>query len=204
MSLKRDVELLFEAGTLRFVDRMWKQLFGPELQNDAEHAFRVIWSALILAKMEQLSGRNRKQNIDTGKLIKMALVHDLVESRTGDTHYLSRRYTKRDDMLAIKDIFKSTSLDKEFVEIFKEYEERKTLEAKIVKDADNLDIDIETREVEYRGGKIPRMWRKFRTTARADFYTKSAKKLAQAVVKADPNDWHQLGRNRFTTGDWKK
>lgn len=197
MSLKRDVELLFEAGTLRFVDRMWKQLFGPELQNDAEHAFRVIWTALILAKME-------KKKTDSEKIVKMSLVHDLVESRTGDTHYLSRRYTKRDDMLAIKDIFKSTSLEKEFVKIFEEYEERKTLEAKIVKDADNLDIDIETREVEYRGGKIPRMWKKFRKTARADFYTKSAKKLAEATMKADPNDWHQLGRNRFTSGDWKK
>jgi len=48
------------------------------------------------------------------------------------------------------------------------------------------------------------MWKKFRTTARADFYTKSAKKLAAAILKADPNDWHQLGRNRFTSGDWRK
>ncbi len=197
MSIKRDVELIFETGSLRFVDRMWKQMFGNNLQNDAEHVFRIIWVALILTKMES-------KKIDQNKILKMALVHDLVETRTGDTHYLSRRYTKRNDMLAIKDIFKSTSLEKEFVEIFEEYEERKTLEAKIVKDADSLDIDIETREVQFRGGKIPRLWKKFRQTARADFYTKSAKKLAAAILKADPNDWHMLGRNRFTTGDWKK
>lgn len=195
--MKRDVELLFEIGSLRFVDRMWKQLFGPALSNDAEHCFRIGWIALILAGMEK-----RKTNSE--KIIKMALVHDVVESRTGDTHYLSRRYTSRNDMLAIKDIFKSTSLEKEFLALFEEYEERKTLEAKIVKDADSLDIDMETREVEYRGGKVPRLWKKFRRTARADFYTSSAKKLAAAVLKADPNDWHQLGRNRFNTGDWRK
>lgn len=203
MGLKRDVELIFETGTLRFVDRMWKQLFGPELQNDAEHTFRIVWVALILANMA-LSGRNRKLKIDINKIIKMVLVHDLVESRTGDTHYLSRRYTKRNDILAAKDIFKSTSLEKEFITIFEEYEKRETIEAKIAKDADNLDIDIETREVKARGGKIPRMWGKFRRTARRDFYTNSAKKLAQAILSADPNDWHQLGRNRFNSGDWKK
>ena len=134
----------------------------------------------------------------------MALVHYLVESRTGDTHYLSRRYTKRDDMLAIKDIFHSTSLEKDFLELFEEYEIRESLEAKIVKDADSLDIDVETREVKFRGGKIPRLWKKFRATAQRDFYTTSAKKLAKAVLSADPHDWHQLGRNRFNSGDWKK
>ena len=197
MSIKRDVELVFETGSLRFVDRMWKQLFGNNLQNDTEHTFRIVWVALIIARME-------KKKIDTEKIMKMALVHDLVESRTGDTHYLSRRYTDRNDMLAIKDIFKSTSLEKDFIEIFEEYEERKSLEAKIVKDADNLDIDIETREVEFRGGKIPRLWRKFRARARRDFYTDSAKKLTGAILKSDPNDWHMLGRNRFNSGDWKK
>ena len=199
MSFKRNLELIFEAGSLRFVHRTWDQLFGPRLQNTAEHSYRIMWVALILAEME-----SKKHKVDTGKLIKMILVHDLVETRTGDTHYLSRSYTKRNDELAIHDILKSTILEKEFSKLFEEFEERKTIEAKIAKDADNLDIDIETREAVCRGGKAPKMWKKFRATARRDFYTESAKKLAKDILKADPNDWHMLARNRYNTGDWRK
>lgn len=197
MSLKRDIEFIFEIGRLRFVDRAWKQLFGPDLQNVSEHTMRVVWLSLIVAKYE-------KTKIDENKLIKMAIVHDLDESRTGDTHLVSRRYSTRFSQKAIDDIFKATALNDSFITIFQEFEKCKTLEAKIVKDADNLDVDIETVEAKSRGGKIPRLWRKFRLMTYKDFYTQSAKKIARTIERADPNDWHQLGRNRFNDGDWKK
>jgi putative hydrolase of HD superfamily len=197
MSLKRDLELIYEVGSLRFVDRAWKQFFGPDLQNVSEHSFRIIFTALMIARME-------KAKIDEAKLLKMAMVHDLVESRTGDTHYQSRRYCHRDEQMAIKDILKSTVFEKEFLEIYQEFEDRKSLEAKIVKDADNLDIDIEIKETTTRGGKVPSTWKDHRKKVYKDYYTASAKRLAKAILSSDPNDWHQLGRNRFNTGDWKK
>ncbi len=214
MSLKRNVELIYEVGSLRFVDRMWKQFFGPDLQNVSEHSYRVIFTALAIARSEKkkvseaLSGRNGKLNnrieIDESKIIKMALIHDLVESRTGDLHYQSRRYCTRDEESAAKDIFKGTFFEKDFLELFEEYERRKSLEAKIVKDADNLDVDIEIMETTTRGGKAPRTWQNHRKMVYKDFYTSSAKKLWKAFYTTDPNDWHQLGKNRFNTGDWKK
>jgi len=149
MSTKRDVELIYEIGCLRFVDRAWKQFFGPNLQNVSEHSFRVVFVALMIARME-------KRKVDESKIMKMALIHDLAESRTGDLHYLSKRYCKREEKGAAKDIFAKTVFEKDFVDLFEEYEERKSLEAKIVKDADNLDIDIEIRENTTRGVKIPR------------------------------------------------
>ena len=197
MSLKKDTELIYEVGMLRFVDRMWKQFFGPDLQNVSEHSFRIIFTSLMIARME-------KAKISEEKIMKMALIHDLVESRTGDTHYLSRRYCHREEGMAIKDILKGTIFEKEFLLLYEEFEERKTLEAKIVKDADNLDVDIEIRETTARGGKAPKDWKNHRKKVYKDFYTNSARKIAKTIATSDPNDWHMLGRNRFNSGDWKK
>ncbi len=197
MSLKRDTEFIYEVGMLRFVDRAWKQFFGPDLQNVAEHSYRVAFTALLIARTE-------KVKVSEEKILKMALIHDLVESRTGDLHYQSRRYAKRDDEGAARDIFYRTSFGKDFLELFEEYEKRESIEAKIVKDADHLDVDIEIRETTTRGGKLPRTWKSHRRMVYKDFYTASAQKLYKSFYACDPNDWHMLGKNRFNTGDWKK
>ncbi|MCX6807103.1 MAG: HD domain-containing protein [Candidatus Berkelbacteria bacterium] len=77
---KRDLEFIYEVGALRFLQRNWKQFLNADFQNISEHTFRVIWIALILAKHENVNSHE--------KIIKMALVHDLSESRTGDAHYV--------------------------------------------------------------------------------------------------------------------
>jgi len=197
MSMKRDVEFIYELGMLRFVDRAWKQFFGGNLQNVSEHSFRVIFTALMIARLE-------KAKLNEAKLIKMAMIHDLAESRTGDLHYQSRRYCERDEKRATKDMFVKTVFEKDFLDLLNEYEERKCLEAKIVKDADNLDVDIEMKENTSRGMKLPRTWRAHRKTVYKELYTASAKKLSKALESADPHDWHMLGRNRFNSGDWKE
>lgn len=71
---KRDIEFLYEIGCLRFIPRAWQQLLVPSGANLAEHILRVMWIAIVIAKYE-------KADID--KVIKMALVHDVSESRTG-------------------------------------------------------------------------------------------------------------------------
>ncbi|MBI4363505.1 MAG: HD domain-containing protein, partial [Candidatus Doudnabacteria bacterium] len=82
MSLKRDLELLYEIGAFRFVNRTWVQMLSPEFASTTEHTYRVMWLSLIIAKYEGVTNYE--------KILKMALVHDLPESRTGDVHYVSR------------------------------------------------------------------------------------------------------------------
>ena len=53
MSQKRDLELLYEMGCLRFINRAWSQFLGSKFANLAEHHFRVIWLSKILAKIEK-------------------------------------------------------------------------------------------------------------------------------------------------------
>lgn len=196
-SLSRDIEFIYEIGCMRHIQRAWKQFYGANFQNDTEHTFRVIWIALIIAQHEGVS--------NTEKIVKMGLVHDLSESRTGDVHYVSREYTKRNEKQAVKDVFDNTSIQDEFISLWNEYHERKTIESKIVKDADNLDVDFEIREQNVQGHEFERVWKKKREQVMSEaLYTKTAKNMWNEIYSSDPHSWHMNAMNRFTKGDWKK
>ena len=195
----RDIELMFEISAFRGMPRAWGHWLGPQTANHAEHSFRVALYALMIAKAE------KKGNHE--KILKMALMHDLPESRCSDVDYVQRFYVTRNEDLATQDVFADTVLHDEAIVILKEYHERKTIEAKIVKDADYLDIDVELREQIVRGqqslekDQVP--MRKDRIYPR--LYTKTAKKLFTEIHKANPHAWHQNAqRNRFNGGDWQK
>ena len=198
----RDIELLFELGCLRFIDRTWRQFLGADFANLAEHTLRVTWLSLIIAKYEESQSSNLK--IDYEKLLKMAIVHDLSESRAGDVHYVSRLYTQRDEEKAIKDTLQKTVLSDEFIDLWKEYEKRKSEEARIVKDADILDVDLELQEQAARGVTLKAEWYENRKVgASQKLSTNTARVLWDKIYKSNPHDWHNLGKNRFTQGDWK-
>lgn len=192
-----DVNFIFEMGNLRFIDRMWRRFLNVDFANLAEHHFRVFWIAMIIAAHEK--------NVDTAKVAKMALVHDIAESRTGDVDYLARQYVERNEQLAIDDMLAGTAIEKEFHALIEEYEKRETLEAKIVKDADNLDVDFELAEQASRGDLLQHRWQGNRQfVADERLYTKTAKKFFSQLKTADPHEWHLIGRNRRVGGDWKK
>lgn len=193
---KRDVQFLFEMGSIRYVNRTWRRFLNPNVANLAEHHFRVFWVAMAIAAHEG--------PVDTGKIAKMVMVHDIAESRTGDVDYLSRQYVKRNEELGITDMLSGTGLEQEFLELWEEYEERQSLEAKIIKDADNIDIDMELKEQaamgnqSIRDSKTPLRIKQ----VRPKLYTETAKQMFDEIQAANPHDWHALGRNRTTHGDW--
>jgi 5'-deoxynucleotidase YfbR-like HD superfamily hydrolase len=196
-SLHRDVEFLYEMGTLRYATRTWNQFLNPGCQNLTEHTLRVIWIALILAKHEGVS--------DTGKVVKMAICHDISESRSVDVNYISRQYADRHEDKAIADTLVGTAIQEEFLPIWEEYERKDCLEAQIVKDADNLDVDLELKELEAMGNKLGQALQPIRDKVSAtQFFTETAKKMWREIQNSDPHSWHMTGKNRFTTGDWSK
>ena len=90
-------------------------------------------------------------------------------------------------------VFQGTMLEKEVIALLNEYNERQSLEAKIVKDADNLDVDLELKELVKIGDSAAIGMRKgHRPIVRAKkLYTKAAKKMWDDIQKTDPNAWHQ-------------
>ncbi len=196
MSMQRDLELLYEIGCLRFIQRSWHQFLNSHSANLADHHFRVVWIALLIAKHEGAG--------DHEKIMKMALVHDLGESRTGDLHYVSRQYSERNEDLAIDDIFHDTAIGEEIAAIWHEYEKKECIEAKIVKDADNLDVDLELQEMEAVGSTLKKSFEPTRKAVLDRLYTETAKKLWHEIQGSNPHDWHLHARNRLNSGDWKK
>ena len=64
-------------------------------------------------------------------------------------------------------------------------------EAKLVKDADQLDIDLELKELEEKGHKIPEKWSDARDKMTEEtLHTKSAKRLYRKIKKSDPSSWY--------------
>lgn len=189
---QRDLDFLFEVGSLRNVPRAWQQILTAKVQNIAEHSWRTTLIAWIIATAEKA---------DTDKVVKMCLIHDVGESRTGDIAFMHRNYVDRHEELAEDHIFEDTALEAEAGGLLKEYNERKTLEAKIVKDADNLDVDIELKEMAKIGDSSALgMTKDHRPKIRATkLYTKTAKKMWDELQKTDPDRWH-----RVLTGNWVK
>ena len=187
---KRDLEFLFEIGSLRNIPRAWIQHLGVCCASNLEHTMRVVFLALLIARRE---GKG-----DENTIMRMALVHDLPETRTADLAYVHKVYSKTDEASAARDLFAGTAFE-DLEEVLTKYEKRDSIEAKIVKDADNLDIDIELKEYEEQGHKLPAKWRKMRKFVRDEkLYTKTAKSLWDQLQRANVAQWH------MEANKWKK
>ncbi len=189
--MNRDIDFLYEVGSLRNVPRGWRQHLGFDVASDLEHTIRMIWLALIISRME---GKG-----DENKIIKMALVHDVAETRVSDLSYVQKVYVKADEEKAADDMFDGTIVN-DYRKILHEYEERDSIEAKIVKDADNLDVDLELKEIEEMGSKLPQKWtpNNRRLVRDQKLYTESAKKLWDLIQESDPSNWHR-NMNKWLT-----
>jgi len=186
----RDLEFLFEVGSLRNIPRAWIQHFGTSVASTLEHTLRMLFIALLIARRE---GKG-----DEGAIIKMVLAHDLSEARTADLAYVHKVYSEADDLRAARDLFTGTVFG-DFEKMIIAYEKRDSIEAKIVKDADNLDVDVELKELEEQGHKLPAKWAKMRKMVRdKNLYTKSAKKLWDELQKQNVAQWH------MDANKWKK
>jgi len=148
------LKFLEDVGKLKLVAREgWKLRGVKNPESVAEHSFRTAFIAMMLSDIEKCNTQN---------VLKMALLHDLQESKTGDLTVFSKNYVKKKalEKKAIKKIFNSLpkKLRKEYLKIWKEYEEGSTKEAKLVKQADKLELLIQAAEYEKHGYNVSDFW----------------------------------------------
>lgn len=188
MSNQRDLDFLYEVGCLRYMDRVWVQFHRPNVANVAEHTLRVAWIAEVLALRE---------GAEAGKAVRMALAHDLGKSRAGDGHWMNRAYMKRDETKAIAATAAGSSVEADANALWAEFKAAKTLEAQIVKDADNLDVDLEMRERRGEWHFATASDKLRRQVFEQKLYTRSAKELWQEIQDSDPHRWYVDEFNRL-------
>jgi putative hydrolase of HD superfamily len=90
----------------------------------------------------------------------MCLLHDIEEARFGDQNWVNKKYVKVFEKEIVEDQLRGLLNSEELLNLLKEYYERKTLEAKIVKDADLLDQILLLKEYEFQGSKEAARWLK--------------------------------------------
>lgn len=177
MDLSRIADLLFEAGMLNKTPRTGYRFLGTGRQSVAEHLFRT---ALIGYCLCRLRGEG-----DPLKVVLMALVHDLPETRTGDQNYVYKRYVEVREEEALADMIKDTPFG-EFLELLREFNRCETEEARICRDADQLDLILELKEQKDLGNPYASEWLKY---ALKRLKTPEAQRLAEAIMGREFCDW---------------
>jgi len=110
-----------------------------EADSVAAHSFSTALLSYFLAKQLQKEGIK----IDPEKVLKMGLVHDIGETIVGDVGTFVKGMAggvfKNIEEEGVKALVQGLDSEEEIIKLVAEYNDRKSLEARVVKAADNLD-----------------------------------------------------------------
>jgi putative hydrolase of HD superfamily len=127
--LESQVRFILEVDKLKEVFRQTLCTQSRRPENDAEHSWHLCLAVLVLAE------HANEPRLDVLRVLKMVIIHDLVEIDAGDTFaYDTARMAGQHDReaLAADRIFGMLPADQcaEFRALWDEFEERKTPESK--------------------------------------------------------------------------
>lgn len=181
------VNFLYEVGSLRRIPRSHRQtlMVNDTADNISSHSFRVAMIGWQIALMEE---------VDADKVVKMCLIHDVPEIRSGDSNWLHKTYVKVFEDEIVEDQLKNLPFDDQYKTIL-EYNERKTAEAIVAKDADLLDQILLLKEYEHQGNREAHIWLHGKDNEEKEnkqllmLKTKSAQEIGRKILETTPSDW---------------
>jgi len=150
------VEFFKIVGDLKRTYRKGWLRVGIRPESVADHVYRTTFLAMLYADLKGL-------NVE--KVMRMALLHDFPEAITGDlTPAEKTAELKEKEHAAISKIlsYLPEELRRKYEIIWKEFEEGKSKEAKIVKDLDKLEMILQALEYQkegYNKEKLKEFWK---------------------------------------------
>jgi putative hydrolase of HD superfamily len=136
-NLLKQIEFIKEVDKLKYILRKTK-LFGSDRnENDAEHSWHLALMSIVLAEHANFQ-------MDLLKVIKMLLIHDIVEIDAGDTFIYDTQKShdntaeEREAAKRIFGLLPEQQAD-EFIAVWEEFEEQQTNEAKFARAMDRLE-----------------------------------------------------------------
>jgi putative hydrolase of HD superfamily len=135
--LEKQMRFILEVDKLKEVFRQTHCIQSRRPENDAEHSWHLCLAVIVLAE------HANTRPIDVLRVLKMVVIHDLVEIDAGDTFaYDTARMAGQHEREAVAAdrIFGMLPSDQalEFRALWDEFEERKTPEAKFASAIDRL------------------------------------------------------------------
>lgn len=135
--LQQQLAFILEVDRLKTILRQTKISDGSRYENDAEHTWHLLLMSIILLE------HANNPSLDLLKVMKMLVIHDIVEIDAGDTFAYDEKgnETKRAREIEAADrLFGMLPDDQqqECLALWNEFEERKTDEAKFAATLDRL------------------------------------------------------------------
>ena len=133
---KKQLDFILEIDKEKEIYRQTHLKGYKRQENDAEHAWHM---AIMIYLLKEYAN----EEFDVAKAMMMALIHDIVEIDAGDTYAYDTRnlatQNEREEKAASR-IFGMLPLEqkKEMMDLFHEFEEGKTPEAKFARTMDNF------------------------------------------------------------------
>ena len=152
MTPEQIVRFVTEVNALDDVVRAGWVLAGVDRpESVGGHALGVLAAALTVAERVEAP-------VDRGRLALLALLHDLPEARVGDVPMMRKRLEdEAAEHAAMEEIL--TGHPSFLRDAWEEYRAQKTLEARIVKGCDKLQLMIRARAYEAEGrGDVAEFW----------------------------------------------
>mgnify|MGYP000883080244 FL=1 len=176
--MKEIANFLFEVGMLNKTPRTGFQFLGSGKESVAEHILRTLFVGYSLCKLDP--------SVDELKVLRMCLVHDLPEARTGDMNYMYKKYVTVDEEKAVRELTEDLPFGDEIKAVLGEFNEKKTRESLLAHDADQLGLILLLKEYGDLGNKYSREWLDY---AVRRLCTDEGRKLADAILRTDWTQW---------------
>lgn len=177
---------IFEAGILQRTPRSGLWFLGTGEQSVAEHISRACYIAFVLCYLTPKAKRE--------KVVNLVLFHDFAEGRTSDLNHVHQKYGRLAETAAIEDLAKEVPFGDEMKRFHTEAKQKKTLEARIAKDADNLEWMLSMREEESKGNTKARVWAR---DVVHRLQTPAGIAVGSLLMKTDPDHWFMF-RDHWT------
>lgn len=152
-NLLKQIEFIKEIDKVKYIQRKTRLLNSDRQENDAEHSWHLAMMAIVLAEYSNKS-------LDLLRVVKMVLIHDIVEIDAGDTFIYDTQKAHdntAEERLASERIFGllPSAQAAEFIAIWEEFEAGETAEAKFARSMDRLEPLLQN--VSNQGGT----WKEF-------------------------------------------
>jgi putative hydrolase of HD superfamily len=108
------------------------------------------------------------------------------KARISDLNYVHQKYTERLEAKAEEDLSKDLPFGDKIQELLKEYHEKKTVEAILAKDADNIELLLTLKEQVDSGNERAKTWIK---AALSRLKSKEGQALADKIIVTDSDHW---------------
>jgi len=171
-------DFLFEVGMLCKTPRSGYQFLGSGRESVAEHVLRTVFIGYALCKLND--------SLDELRVLKMCVLHDLPEARTGDMNYVNKKYVEVDEAKAVMELTEGLFFGGDIRQAIEEFNAKETKESQIARDADQIALILQLKEYGDLGNKYSDEWIKY---ALQRLSTEEGKNLAARIIQTDSSHW---------------